>query len=151
MRAALVAALIGAAFPLSASASLGGDANSVQADRVRMQGALVQVTNSGAYAMHEMRAASGTTVREFVSTSGAVFGVAWQGPAIPDLRQILGAYFVPFTQAAQAARAQRSGHGPVVIATPDFVVEQSGHPRAFTGRAYIPQLVPAGVLTDSIR
>jgi hypothetical protein len=38
-----------------------------------------------------------------------------------------------------------------VIEQPGFVVERSGHQRAFAGRAYVPQLLPAGVLPDVIR
>ena len=116
-----------------------------------MQGALIQITDNTTYAVHEMRAASGTTVREFVSPTGTVFGVAWQGPVIPDLRQVLGTYFAAFIQAAQAARTKRGGHGPLLIEDANFVVEQSGHQRAFSGRAFVPQLVPTGVLTNVIR
>ena len=136
---------------LPAAASLGGDVSTVQADRLHMQGAVIQVTTTGPYTIHEMRAASGTSVREFVSPGGTVFGVVWQGPFMPDLRQVLGAYFDPYQRAAQAAQARRSGHGPLLIHEPDFIVEQSGHPRAFFGRAYVPQLMPAGVLADVIR
>jgi hypothetical protein len=141
--------MLGRAFP--AAASLGGDVSTVQADRVHMQGALIQVTASGPYTIHEMRAASGTTVREFVSPSGMVFGVAWQGPYVPDLRQVLGTYFDPYQRAAQAAQAKRSGHGPLLINDPNFVVEQRGHPRAFSGRAYVLQLMPSGVQPDIVQ
>jgi len=37
-----------------------------------------------------------------------------------------------------------------LVEEPAFVVEQSGHPRAFTGRAYVPQLLPLGVDADVI-
>ena len=94
---------------------------------------------------------SGTTVREFVSQTGTVFAVAWQGPSIPDLRQVLGMYFAPYAQAAQAAQRKRAGHGPLRIEEPGLVVEQSGHPRAFTGRAYVPHFVPLGIRLDVIR
>jgi hypothetical protein len=134
-----------------ASASLGGDVSSVQADQARMQGALMKITNGDTYAVHEMRASSGTTVREYVSSSGRVFAVAWQGPSIPDLRQVLGTYFTPYAQAAQAAQKKRAGHGPLLIQEPNLVAEVSGHPRAFVGRAYLPQLVPAGIHPDAIR
>ena len=110
----------------------------------------MKITN-GAYAVHEMRASSGTTVREYVSSSGRVFAVAWQGPSIPDLRQVLGTYFTPYVQAAQAAQKKRAGHGPLLIQEPNLVAEVSGHPRAFVGRAYLPQLVPAGLQPDAIR
>jgi hypothetical protein len=149
--AVVTATLVVLALPVRASASLGGDVGSVRADQVRMQGALMQITNGGTYAVHEMRASSGTTVREYVSPSGTVFAVAWQGPAIPDLRQVLGIYFAPYAQAAQAAQRKRAGHGPLVIQEPTLVAEVSGHPRAFVGRAYLPQLVPAGIHPDVIR
>ena len=145
----LLVFVLGPSVPLEAS--LGGDVSSVQTDRVRMQGALLQVTSTSAYTLHEMRAASGTIVREFVSPAGTVFGVAWQGPSVPDLRQLLGVYFEPYMRAAEAAQKVRSGHGPLVIEQPGFVVERSGHGRAFAGRAYVPQLLPAGVLPDLIR
>ena len=53
----------------------------------------MRVTSSDTYTVHEMRASTGTTVREYVSASGKVFGVAWEGPTLPDLRQVLGVYF----------------------------------------------------------
>jgi hypothetical protein len=58
-----------------------------------MQGALLRIAQTGPYAMHEIRTAAGTNVRQFVSPSGTVFGVAWDGPWQPDLHQLLGAYF----------------------------------------------------------
>ena len=147
------AVMIGVTLPLSipASASLGGDLSSVQTDQVRIRGAVMRVTNSDTYAVHEIRASTGTTVREYVSASGKVFGVAWEGPTLPDLRQVLGVYFTSYVEAAQAARKKRVGHGPIRIEEPTFVVEQSGHPRAFVGRAYVPQFVPAGIRTEVIR
>jgi len=136
---------------IPASASLGGDLGSVQTDQVRIRGAVMRVTSSDRYTVHELRASTGTTVREYVSTSGKVFGVAWEGPTLPDLRQVLGVYFTSYVDAAQAARKKRVGHGPIHIEEPTFVVEQSGHPRAFVGRAYLPQFVPAGIGTELIR
>jgi hypothetical protein len=90
-------------------------------------------------------------VREFVSPSGKVFAVAWQGPSIPDLRQVLGTYFAQYAEAAQAAQKKRAGHGPLMIRESDLVAELSGHQRAFAGRAYVPQLVPLGMQPDAIR
>jgi hypothetical protein len=147
--AAIVLLAIGTATP--ARASLGGKVESIQADRVSMQGALIQVSSASGYSVHEMRAATGTMVREFVTPDGTVFGVAWQGPAIPDMRQILGAYFDAYAQAAKDAQAKRLAHGPLLINDPNFVVQQSGHMRAFSGRAYVPQLMPSNVTIDVIK
>jgi hypothetical protein len=149
--AAASVTLIVLALPVPASASLGGDVSSVQTDQVRVQGAMMRVTSRDTFTIHEMRAATGTTIREYVSPSGKVFGVAWDGPTLPDLRQVLGAYFAPYLQAAQDAQKKRVGRGPRRIEGPTFVVEQSGHPRAFVGRAYVPQIVPAGVGPEAVR
>jgi uncharacterized protein DUF2844 len=134
-----------------AFATLGGPVSSVQDDQVRLQGAIMRVTPRDAFTVHEMRAPAGTMIREYVSPSGTVFGVAWDGPTIPDLRQVLGEYFTPYVTAAQSAKTRHAGRGPVRIEEPTFVVEQTGHPRAFAGRAYLPRLIPAGIRAEAIR
>jgi len=86
-----------------------------------------------------------------VSATGTVFGIAWQGPWLPDLRQILGAYFEPYQAATRAARSGSRRRGPLVIDTPDLVMRVSGRPRAFSGTVVIPKLMPQGVRAESIR
>ena len=138
--------------PSAASATLGGDAASVDADRVQVQGALVGITRRDAYAVHELQAPSGTSVREYVSPTGQVFGVAWQGPWMPDMRQLLGPYFDQYQSLVQAAQASpRRRRGSLVIDTPGLVVHASGHPRAFSGSAYVPALVPQGVGPETVK
>jgi len=137
--------------PTTAFAALGGDAASVDADRVRIQGALMRIVRNDSYALHEIRSASGTTIREYVSTSGTVFAVVWQGPWLPDLRQVLGAHFDQYETAMRSARRERKGRGSVVIDGPDLVVQMTGHLRSFFGRAYVPALMPQGVQVESIR
>jgi hypothetical protein len=90
-------------------------------------------------------------LREYVSASGNVFGVAWQGRSHPDLRQVLGAYYDQYVQAVQAQRAQRHGHGPLLIQQPGLVVQMGGHMRSLTGSAYLPQSLPAGVRPEVVR
>ena len=136
------------AAPRSASASLGGDATTVQADQARMA-ATLQITSRDLYTIHEMRGANNVVVREFVSPAGQVFGVAWQGPSRPDLSQVLGPYFETFTKATP--KSARSARGPLNIQTPGLVVRMAGHARSFVGSAYVPQMLPAGVSTQEIR
>jgi hypothetical protein len=138
------------ALPASASATLGSDASSVDADRVRMQGALLRIVTIDAYTLHEVQSSSGTTVREYVS-SGKVFAVAWQGPWLPNLRQILGTYFNAYQRTVQGTPGNRKARGSLVINLPDFVVQMSGHPRAFSGRAYLPRLMPQRIQLENIR
>jgi hypothetical protein len=134
--------------PFPASASLGGDVTSVQTDQAKMQGSL-RTSSNNSYTIHEIQASTGVAVKEYVSPAGKVFAVTWQGPFHPDLRQLLGTYFDQFAQAEQAQRAQR--HGPVLIQQAGLVVQISGHMRSFWGKAYVPQMLPAGVHAEDIR
>ena len=138
--------------PSSAFAALGGSATTVDTDRVHMQGALMRIVQTGPFALHEIRSPSGTMIREYVNSSGTVFAVAWDGPWFPDLRQVLGDHFDRYQAAMQRRQgAARTGRGALVIDEAGIVVQMSGHPRAFTGRAYLPGLLPAGVQLASIR
>jgi hypothetical protein len=143
-------ALLFLSVPLTASAELGGDATSVVADQARMK-ATLKTTQSEAYTVHEIQSPSGTVVREYVSPAGKVFAVAWRGPFLPDLHQILGASFQPFTQAVQAQKRERPGRGPVVIQQEELVVKSAGHARNFFGKAYLPKMLPEGVREEEIR
>ena len=129
-----------------AEATLGGTEASVQVDQAQLE-ATLQVTPDARLTVHELKTA-GTTVREFVSPGGIVFGVAWQGTTLPDLRQLLGAYFDQYLAAAQSRRTRRA---PVLIELPGVVVHSSGHMRAFAGNAYLPQNLPPGVSAEDIR
>lgn len=148
----LAGALVCAALadPYLASASLGGTADTVEADRARMQ-ATVRMTRKAAYQVHELTAPNGVVVREFVSPTGIVFGVAWQGSIRPDLQQLLGGYFQHFTEVAQAQKQHQAGRRAIEVHEAGLVVEGGGHARAFVGRGYVPQLVPAGVEAGEIR
>jgi hypothetical protein len=86
-------------------------------------------------------------VREYVAASGAVFGVAWNGPVVPNLRQVLGQYFEPYTQ---SAKTKRTGHSQLRVEQPGLVVHSGGHMRAFSGTAYVPQMLPPGVTASDI-
>jgi hypothetical protein len=132
---------------LPAHATLGANATSVQADQARIQGSL-RVVQSSAYTVHEIQATSGTVVREYVSPAGKVFAVTWQGPGLPDMKQVLGTYFDQYAQAAKVRRARRS---PLYVQEPGLVIEMAGRSRAFFGRAYVPQMVPQGVQADGLR
>jgi hypothetical protein len=139
-------ALIGVSLPLPAFATLGGDVASVAADQAQLAGTAT-IAQVQKYAVHAIGVPSGAVVREFVSPAGTVFGVAWQGPTMPDLRQVLGPYFDRYVEAA----AHRTQRGSLQIVLPDLVVTSGGHMRAFVGKAYLPDAVPQGVTADEIR
>jgi hypothetical protein len=146
------AALVILVAALPVWASLGGDASSVQADQVHMQGTRTMKAAESS-TVHEIQGANGTVVREFVTAEGKVFAVAWHGPWMPDLRQILGSYFDQFTQAARAQTQNngRMGRRPLMINQPGLVVQNGGHLRAFAGKAYVPDMLPSGVRAEDIQ
>jgi hypothetical protein len=129
-------------------AALGGDLASVEADQGREPASrqIVPFTN---YTVYEIHPAPTRVLREYVSSEGVVFAVSWRGPTLPNLRELLGAYFDEYTAALQAT--QRADHRSVVVRTPDLTVESSGQMRAFYGRAYLPQKLPQGVSSDDIK
>jgi hypothetical protein len=97
--------------------------------------------------VQQITAAGGTVVREFVAPSGLVFGVAWEGPTVPDLEPLLGSHYAAFRQAVTSSGRRRAR---VVLRTEELVVESGGHMRAFRGRAYLPGLVPAGLAAEAV-
>jgi hypothetical protein len=135
---------------LPSGASLGGDVASIQADQAHMRGTM-RTTAKESYSVQEIQGESGTVVREYVSAAGKVFGLAWQSPWGPDMRQLLGSYFDQYTQAAKAQTRPRYGRRPLIIEQPGFVVQVGGHPRAFVGKAYVPEMLPAGVKAEDIQ
>jgi len=133
-----------------AFAALGGTLDSVQSDQHRMM-ATMKSANAPAYTIHEITTPAGVVVREYVGSSGRVFGVAWEGPFMPDLRQILGSYFKHFAAASKAKRASLASRNRLVISEPGIVLESTGHMRAYSGRAYDPGLLPEGVHGNDVR
>jgi len=144
----LAGAVIAAALsPCIADAGLGQAASSVPTDATQLKGS-IKATEHAGYQVQEIQLPSGTLVREFVGPNGTVFAVAWNGPTVPNLRQALGQYFDNFVA---AARAKHGDHHHLQIQKDDLVVQAGGHMRAFSGRAYLPQAVPAGVSIGDLR
>jgi len=145
LSALCVAGLLTAA---PASATLGEAVSTVTSDAQHLR-ASARVKQASGYEVHEMQS-GGATVREYAS-GGKVFAVAWQGSARPDLRQLLGSYYPQLQQAVAAEKTQRAGRHPVSIAREDLVIQMGGHQRAFTGRAYLRNAMPASVKAEDIR
>ena len=138
------------ALSLPAYAALGGSLDSVQADQAHMK-ATRKITQSAAFSVHEMKGTAGTTVREYVSPEGRVFGVAWHGPFIPDMQQLLGSYFQQYSDGVREHHEARRGRSPLNIQKPGLVVQTSGYMRSYSGRAFDPGLLPSGTSAETIR
>lgn len=151
MRATLyslaLASLLFQGLPQSARAALGGTADSVESDRVSMK-ALTRPVPAGALSKKELQLPSGTVVTEYLGSNGLVYAVTWHGPSLPNLHLILGNYAANYQAAARQSAVRRR---LVRLNTPDIVIESSGRMRAFTGRAWIPTMLPAGVTAADIQ
>lgn len=115
-------------------------------------GAAVTTTSSG-YSINTVTLESGTVVREFFATANnQVFAVAWQGPALPDLREILGTYFGRFASGGIAASGVHvTGPAQRGFSASDLVIQSYGHIGNFQGYAYLPSAVPPGVVLANLR
>jgi hypothetical protein len=133
--------------PGIARAALGQDSTTVERDVAQLR-AQRSIRTAGAYSVHQLQTPGGTQVREYLNASNQVFAVAWNGPSIPDLQQLLGGYFPRYRAAAQAIGRARRG---VAVQDSDLVIRTGGHTRAFFGVAYLPAKMPAGVTEGDIR
>jgi hypothetical protein len=143
----ILPALLPVLLAAPAWATLGEHVDSVARDKERLRGQVQESAREG-HEVHQITAAGGTLVREYVAPSGFVFGVAWEGPNMPDLAALLGSHYAAFRQAVKARERRRAA---VVLHTEDLVVESGGHMRAFRGRAYLPGLVPRGLGAAVVR
>ena len=133
--------------PGLAFATLGEDGSTVDHDRAQMR-AQRSVSQASTYSVHELQLPGGTQVREYMTAANQVFAVAWSGPSIPDLQQLLGTYFPRYQAAARALGRVRR---PLAVEASDLVIRTGGHQRAFFGVAYLPTQMPAGVKEEQIR
>lgn len=106
---------------------------------------LAQRSSSATWTLQETRLDTGTTVQQLVRPDGVVFAVLWSGPVLPDVESLLGAYSSDFDAHLQQRRSLRQRGGTVAFTTQRLVLRSAGRMRDFTGHAYAPTLVPAGV------
>jgi hypothetical protein len=130
----------------SAHATLGGDSASVESDRLSLKverAARQNLAPTGSYSVHETMLPFGTRIRQYVSNANVVFAVSWDGPFLPDFRQLLGLHFD--TMVARQANQANAGHRSFNHEDGDLVIESGGHQRSFVGRAYLKSAIPPGV------
>jgi hypothetical protein len=143
------AVLGGAVTPVAASATTKTTPAAVQL-RSAVAGAGSNANSSAPYSVHTTALDTGTTVQEYAAPGGVVFAVAWQGPVLPRLDTLLGSYFSAFTTGVNATRRQRSVGTPLVVESAQLVLRSSGRMGHFSGHAYAPSLVPAGVTIGDV-
>jgi hypothetical protein len=145
----LLACALGCLPARSARAALGGDAAGIDQDAARLQGAL-SFRDQPPCRLAEIDAGNGVLVREYINDNGVVFAVAWTGPVMPDLQVLLGSRYAAYA-AALAALPSPGLHRSLSVTAADAIVDAGGHLRAYSGRAYLPALLPAGVTAAELR
>lgn len=132
-----------------ARAALGENINAIPPGGHTLSAVQSAATVSGSYSVREL-SSEANSVREYVSPSGIVFGIAWNGPVTPDLTALLGSYAEDYRKAlSQTPRLPGRRH--IQVKSDRVIVERWGHMRNLQGRAYAPDLIPQGVSIDEIK
>ena len=134
---------------LPAWATLGQPEASVTSDQLHMKSE-ERVQTLQNYRVHELTTAEGTTVREYVSSQGSVFGITWHGRSAPDMNQLLGTY-TNNLQTATSAQTKIQRRRGITVRTGDFVYSNSCHLGRCAGSAYLPKLVPSNVTVEAMQ
>ena len=130
-------------------AALGESVDSVESDRESLTAVRGAMTAHRDYTVHVIKTDS-TVIREYVSPSGIVFAIAWNGLVHPDLTELLGSYAGEYQEALQQT-PRKQGRRQLQVKTDRVVVQKWGHIRDMKGRAYAPDLIPPGVSIDAIK
>ncbi len=149
-RTALAILLIHSTAVTSGWAALGQSVASVERDRAAMGGEGQTKPGKG-YSIETITVA-GMTVKEYVSSGGIVFAVAWRGIGAPDLPLLFGSYFDEYREGLTAFQNKKPRiRKPMVLKTAHMVVERAGHARSMWGRAFIPTLLPTTISPEDIQ
>ena len=130
-------------------ATLGESVDSVSSDREALSAVRGVTKAHNGYMVHVIESNS-AVIREYVSLSGVVFGISWNGMMHPDLTQLLGAYAGEYREALRQT-PRKPGQRRLQVKTDRVVVQKWGHMRNLQGRAYAPALIPPGVNIDEIK
>lgn len=134
----------------ASQAGLGEPADSVARDHAALQGIERRATPMATFDLHEVTTAHGARVRHYVSPQGTVFATTWSGPALPDLKIVLGAHYSQYVAGVQV-QVHRTNHHVFSMTTEDLVLRVVKLPRGLAGAAYVPALLPAGTSVRDIR
>ncbi len=125
-------------------AELGG---AVSADALQIQEKFPADSSGQRLYVFQIKLPTGTQIREFANGEHVVVGVSWQGPTLPNLKQLLGPYFDTF---AKRPPTKETNHHSAEFFSDELVVQSHGQLHSFSGRAYLPQRLPAGITADQI-
>lgn len=131
-----------------AFAALGAPSATVEQDREKLNAAHRTEPRAG-YTVHILEG-PGTTVRQYASPAGIIFGLAWNHQTgLLDLQGLFGPYYAEYAQAlADQSPPHRRAHR---MTTDHLVIERGGRMGAVWGRAWVLPLLPPGISEDHIQ
>ena len=141
------APLFACALPTLGWAALGDTTVSITSDIQSLE-ASARIEPARPIRSTNFKTPTGTLIREFVAPSGVVFAVSWRGPFKPSMALLLGRHFTDY---ARAPRSPGSSRSRLIIEQPNLVVHAAGHMRAFSGIAFVPQLLPENVVEADLQ
>jgi len=149
--AALVIAASGPAYAqLGATIAIAATGTSSSSNAADATAPVLHQAANSAVQWQESTDANQIRVRQYVSSSGQVYAVSWDGPAMPDIAVLLGTWFDRYRQEASAALPNASGLHSSRVSSSDLMVETAVRLRDFSGRAWLPSALPAGVAAADI-
>jgi hypothetical protein len=144
----LTVALLAPAGP--GRAALGEPVDPIAADQKAALSAVQPFpTVKNGYTVQEIRS-DAVVLREYVSSAGIVFAVAWNGLIHPDLTPLLGSHAGAYEEALRQT-PPKPGSRHLQVKTSQIIVEKWGQMRNLQGRAYVPALLPPGMSADEIQ
>ena len=86
------------AFPLCAQAELGGNLASITQEQ-KTFGSTLTTSPQSTYTIYIQNIGPDLVIKEYVSSSGNIFGVAWKGSTLPNFQILLGNYYSNYLSA----------------------------------------------------
>jgi len=90
------------------------------------------------------------SVMEYHTLDGVCFAVTWVGSVQPEISSLLGKYSDEHAKALTNRPTNKLSRRFGRVESANITVERFGVANHFSGRAYVPALIPAGVSLDEI-
>jgi len=130
--------------PMFAQAELGGNLASIMQEQ-KTFGSTLTTSPQSNYTIYIQNISPDLVVKEYVSNSGNIFGVAWKGSTLPNFQVLLGSYYSNYLS------AQQQNPRSVFSQDNNLVIESGGVMGGYIGRAYLPKQLPTGLAPSAIQ
>jgi hypothetical protein len=130
--------------PIFAKAELGGNLTGITQEQKTFGSSLTSSPQSN-YTIYIQSISPDLVIKEYVSSSGNIFGVAWKGSTLPNFQILLGNYYSNYLS------AQQQNPRSVFLQDNNLVIESSGVMGGYIGRAFLPKQVPTGLAPAAIQ